>query len=121
MCRACERSVSCSFTKSSPTSIIAVHGLNGHAYGTWAFQEGKAGSEVMWLRDFLPDQVKNARITVYGYNSTLVGPNTSVSNVKDFACDLLQRILDDRKSASVGRHRLVDDMSLIADRKCGGP
>ena len=78
-------------------SIIAVHGLNGHAYGTWAHCEaGQPGFENMWLRDFLPDEVKQARILVYGYNSALLGSNTSVSSVKDFAHDLLQRIIDDR-------------------------
>ena len=50
----------------------------------------------MWLRDFLPDKVRKARILVYGYNSALLGSNTSVSNIKDFAHDLLQRIIDDR-------------------------
>lgn len=50
----------------------------------------------MWLRDFLPDNVPEARILVYGYNSALLGSNTSVSSVKDFAHDLLQRIIDDR-------------------------
>lgn len=50
----------------------------------------------MWLRDFLPGEVKRARTLVYGYNSTLLGSNTSVSSVKDFANDLLQRIIDDR-------------------------
>ena len=94
--------MSCSLAEVWSPSIIAVHGLNGHAYGTWAFQqEGKAGCEVMWPRDFFPDQVKNARIITYGYNSTLLGPSTSVSSVKDFAFDLLQRILDQRKTDAV--------------------
>lgn len=78
-------------------SIIAVHGLNGHAYGTWAHHEvGQTASEAMWLRDFLPHHVKRARILVHGYNSVLLGLNVSVSGVKDFAHDLLQRIIDDR-------------------------
>ena len=50
----------------------------------------------MWLRDLLPDAIEEARILVYGYNSALLGSNTSVSSVKDFALDLLQRIMDDR-------------------------
>ena len=50
----------------------------------------------MWLRDFVPNQVRKARVLVYGYNSALLGSNTSVSNIKDFAHDLLQRIIDDR-------------------------
>ena len=43
----------------------------------------------MWLRDFLPKQVRRARTLVNGYNSALLGPNTSVSNMKGFAHDLL--------------------------------
>ena len=50
----------------------------------------------MWLRDFIPDEVKKARILIYVYNSALLGSDTSVSNIKDFAHDLLQRIVDDR-------------------------
>ena len=87
-------------------SIIAVHGLNGHAYGTWAHhEEGKSGSESMWLRDFIPEKVPKARILVHGYNSALLGSNTSVSSVKDFAHDLLHRIIDDR--ANQVRHPIL--------------
>ena len=50
----------------------------------------------MWLRDFLPDEVRKARISIYGYNFASLGSDTSVSNIKDFAHDLLQRITDDR-------------------------
>lgn len=57
----------------------------------------------MWLRDFLPIQVSKARIQTYGYNSALMGPNTSVSSVRDFACDLLHRILIDRTNDGVRR------------------
>lgn len=83
--------------RSDCSSIIAVHGLNGHAYGTWAHSKaGQSSFETMWLRDLLPDAIDEARILVYGYNSALLGSNTSVSSVKDFALDLLQRIMDDR-------------------------
>lgn len=78
--------------------IIAVHGLNGHAYGTLAHHEdGQPASDAMCLRDFLPHNVKRARILVCGYKSALLGLDTSVSGVKDFAHDLLQRIIDDRE------------------------
>ncbi|KAG8528660.1 uncharacterized protein KY384_006347 [Bacidia gigantensis] len=85
-------------TISSPAThaldIIAVHGLNGHGYGTWtSAREGKGGQEFMWLRDLLPNELQSCRIGIYGYNSTLLGSNTSVSTVQDFARDLLQRIL----------------------------
>jgi hypothetical protein len=41
----------------------------------------------------------------YGYNSALLGANTSVSKIPDFAKDLLQRIVDDRFTDQV---RLAD-------------
>ena len=55
----------------------------------------------MWLRDLLPSQAPEARIMVYGYNSALIGPNNSVSNVEDFARDLLGRIVNDRTTHEV--------------------
>lgn len=88
--------------KSTRTSIVAVHGLNGHAYGTWTCrEESRANIEPMWLRDFLPGQIPKARILVYGYNSAVTGPNIGVSGVRDFAHDLLQRITDDRAERKV--------------------
>lgn len=60
----------------------------------------------MWLRDFLPGNTPSARVLVYGYNSALLGSNTSVSGIKDFAYDLLQRILDDRTTDEVARYPL---------------
>ena len=74
-----------------------MHGLNGHAFGTWVcHDEDRANLETMWLRDFLPAQIERARIVTYGYNSAMLGPNTSVSTIRDFAFDLLRRILADR-------------------------
>ena len=74
-------------------SIVAVHGLNGHGYGTWtSFTDEKAAQEMMWLRDILPSQATDARIIAYGYNSALLGSDTSVSSIHDFGLDLLQRI-----------------------------
>ncbi|KAI9507260.1 hypothetical protein F5148DRAFT_140868 [Russula earlei] len=46
--------------------IIAIHGLNGHAFSSWAV------NHVMWLRDLLPKRVPNARVLVYGYNANHV-------------------------------------------------
>lgn len=81
-----------------------MHGLNGHAFGTWACHEqDQENLEAMWLRDFLPTQIRGARVLIYGYNSTLLGPNTSVSTIRDFAFDLLQRILADRDFKKVCR------------------
>lgn len=67
----------------------------------------------MWLRDFLPGNTPSARILVYGYNSALVGSKTSVSGIKDFAYDFLQRILDDRPTDKVGTATTI----LAPDRR----
>lgn len=45
--------------------IIALTGLAGHAFGSWA------ASPHMWLRDFLPNDLPRARILLYGYYSKL--------------------------------------------------
>jgi hypothetical protein len=42
-----------------------VNDLGGHAFESWTSQNtGK-----MWLKDFLPNDVKGVRIMSYGYNS----------------------------------------------------
>lgn len=53
--------------------IVAVHGLNpfkntSNAMSTWTSDNGK-----MWLQDegFLPTQIPNARIMLFGYNSNV--------------------------------------------------
>ncbi|KAF8542620.1 hypothetical protein BDD12DRAFT_802693 [Trichophaea hybrida] len=50
-------------------NIVAVTGLAGHAYGSWRNRK----THQMWLKDFLPHDIKNVRIMSYGYNSNLVG------------------------------------------------
>jgi hypothetical protein len=73
-------------------SIIAIHRLGGDAYDTWIHENGK-----LWLRDFLPSQITEARILTYGYDS-VVAFSKSSAEVDDFACDLLQRVKWVRKS-----------------------
>ncbi|KAI9462633.1 hypothetical protein F5148DRAFT_218652 [Russula earlei] len=46
--------------------IIAIHGLNGHAFDSWTVDN------VMWLRDLLPKQVPDARVLLYGYNANVI-------------------------------------------------
>ncbi|KAF2651873.1 hypothetical protein K491DRAFT_75781 [Lophiostoma macrostomum CBS 122681] len=70
--------------------IVAVHGLNpkgtdAHAYKTW-MSEGK-----IWLRDFLPAQIPNARILLFGYNSNVTN-GANLMSVGDHAGNLLERL-----------------------------
>ncbi|KAK0761676.1 hypothetical protein N5P37_005658, partial [Trichoderma harzianum] len=49
-------------------SIIAITGLDGHAYGSW---RGKGNLGRMWLRHFLSQDLPYCRTMTYGYNSKL--------------------------------------------------
>lgn len=65
-------------------SIIAITGLAGHAIGSWTMPNGR-----MWLRDVLPDDVPNARILTYGYDSRLADSIRPFSTVQDLAEEFL--------------------------------
>ena len=72
-------------------SIVAVHGLGGDWQSTWTDENGK-----LWLRDFLPSQLPNARIMSYGYNSETVFTQ-SVEDITDTAMILLERLTSKRQ------------------------
>ncbi|EWZ36204.1 hypothetical protein FOZG_11945 [Fusarium oxysporum Fo47] len=67
--------------------LVAVHGLKGHPTKTWRHAKTKA----FWLKDFVPEDIKNARVMTYGYNSD-VAFSKSTAGVEDFAKDLLARL-----------------------------
>lgn len=71
-----------------PTSVdlVAVHGLQGDAYKTWEAEDGN-----LWLRDNLPEDVPQARILTFGYDSA-VAFTPSVSTIEDIARSLLNRL-----------------------------
>ncbi|VUC27567.1 unnamed protein product [Clonostachys rosea] len=56
----------------SADSIIALSGLNGHAFGSFKAR----GSPWMWLRDALPQYIKDSRIFIYGYDTKLIGSSS---------------------------------------------
>ncbi|MCJ1396455.1 hypothetical protein MMC18_009345 [Xylographa bjoerkii] len=75
--------------------IIAVHGLNpwssdSHAEATWT-----AGGK-LWLKDFLPERLPNARILLFGYNANLAF-GASIAGVREQAINLLNRIASKRE------------------------
>lgn len=49
-------------------SIISIHGLDGNPEDSWMAPNGK-----MWLRDFLPSIIPQARIMTYGYDADTKG------------------------------------------------
>ncbi|KAH6620692.1 hypothetical protein B0J18DRAFT_430434 [Chaetomium sp. MPI-SDFR-AT-0129] len=78
--------------------IVAVHGLNGSALGTWTTVD----SGICWLSDpqFLPRYVLNARVLVWGYNgsfSSLTGADPSQDRIHDHAHTLVEDLSTYRK------------------------
>ncbi|KAL4986457.1 hypothetical protein BDW68DRAFT_178771 [Aspergillus falconensis] len=81
--------------KSPKIDIVAIHGLNPknkerHAERTWE-SDGK-----IWLRDFLPNQLPQARIMLFGYNSN-VSIQSSSAGIREQAQNLLSRLWLERK------------------------
>ncbi|KAH6950982.1 hypothetical protein DER45DRAFT_599493 [Fusarium avenaceum] len=75
--------------------LVAVHGLGGHPKKTWRHAETGA----FWLEQFIPQDIKNARVMTYGYKSD-VAFSQSTAGVEDFAIDLLARLEIARKDKS---------------------
>lgn len=70
------------------SSIVAVTGLAGHAFGSWKARHGSA----MWLRDFLPEHVPSARIMTYGYDSRLLLNTDSTASIREFSQNFLEAL-----------------------------
>ncbi|KAF8423890.1 P-loop containing nucleoside triphosphate hydrolase protein, partial [Tirmania nivea] len=86
--------------------IVAVHGLNGDAYRTWTWKPTKKGEkEVLWLRDLLPNEIQDARIFTYGYDSmpTQVAGRASTKFIHQHAESFLQDLYAHRKGDEVYR------------------
>jgi hypothetical protein len=84
---------------------VAVHGLNGDATMTWTAKESK----ICWLShpDFLPKYVKNARILVWGYNSSIssiTGAEPSKNRIHDHAQTLIAELYADREVSESKPH-----------------
>lgn len=65
----------------------------------------------MWLRDFLPDIIPNARIMTYGYESDWRGADIKTS-VRKCGEQLLNVLLQHRSSENVGR--IVPDVHHLS-------
>lgn len=65
-------------SKADYTSLVALSGLNGHAFGSFK----KRGGSYMWLRDSLPQDVPGARTYIYGYD-TRIFQSESFQNLAD--------------------------------------
>ena len=72
-------------------SIVAVHGLNGHPFGTWT-----ADSDVCWLqqKDLLPKTLPTARVLSWGYNADAIAllGSTSSNSILQHAQTLIAEL-----------------------------
>ena len=85
----------CGADWSIPSSIVAVHGLNGDAMKTWT------SGNICWLNhpDLLPKYLKRARVLTWGYNaniSSLAGKSTSSDRILQHAQTLIAQLHADR-------------------------
>ncbi|KAF2625895.1 hypothetical protein BU25DRAFT_412148 [Macroventuria anomochaeta] len=78
--------------------IIAITGLDGHAYGSW---RGKGSLGRMWLRDFLSKDLPCCRTMIYGYNSKL--SSHGVDTIMDYGRGLLEELKKIRSTEEVSR------------------
>ncbi|KAM0817195.1 putative cytochrome P450 [Seiridium cardinale] len=84
--------------READVDIVAVHGLNGDATRTWTARK----RNVSWLShpDFLPGYIENARVLVWGYNSsfsTLTGVEPSMNRIHHHAQTLVAQLFADRR------------------------
>ena len=68
-------------------SVIAVPGLGSHAIGSWK----SPSDNDLWLRDYLPDDVPNIRVLLYGDNTSLLG-NESKDSIENLGIRFLESI-----------------------------
>ena len=92
---------------SAATSLVLVHGLQGHEIGS--FTDKSTG--VCWPRDLLPEAQPRTRVLSFGYNGD-VYENTSVAGIRGNANSLLLRLRDARKGVDPGRPCVILGHSL---------
>jgi len=90
------------------TSIVAVTGLAGKAFASWQAAEGS-----MWLRDFLPQDVENIRVSIFGYSSELFESNSN-AGLLDYTKIFLQTLQNSRNRKTGRVSCSLSDMLLVS-------
>ena len=89
---------------------MAVHGLGGDAIDTWSHPTSNA----FWLKDFLPQQIPDARILTFGYNAAAAF-SESTAEVIDHAKNLLASLVDKREEPEV--HNITPKVDFAACKR----
>jgi surfactin synthase thioesterase subunit len=82
--------------------IVAVTGLGGHALGSFR----SSGGASVWLRDFAPKDIPQARFITYGYN-TAVTTSDSNQGIRELAHTLLDGLANFRKRTQTQQRPLL--------------
>ncbi len=85
-----------------PIDVVAVHGIRGDPFDTWAAEKSKC----LWLRDLLPKELPGARIFSFGYDAR-IKDSLSVEGVRDFALELLNELNVNRQKVCKARHPIT--------------
>lgn len=68
-------------------SLIALSGLNGHAFGSFKAK----GLDFMWIRDALATEFPGCRLFIYGYDTKMVH-STSHQSILDLGSQLASSV-----------------------------
>ncbi|KAL8402645.1 hypothetical protein RB596_009127 [Gaeumannomyces avenae] len=82
--------------------VIAVPGLGSHALGSWK----SPNSDDVWLRDFLPKDVPNIRVLLYGYDTTLAD-NRLKQSIEDLGATFLEQVIAFRARDGTSRRPII--------------
>jgi len=99
-------------------SVVALHGLNGHAFDTWKYSND-SNDCFMWLRDSLPNHFPGARVLIYGYNANVLS-DVSTGRLRTFAETFLEKLRLEREDEVVSeipptiRRLLVEQNAELA-------
>ena len=86
--------------KVKPTKLRRLSLLRGHQKKAQA--DGSDTTEVMWLRDFLPELIPNVRISTYSYESDWRKADVK-TNIRKCGEQLLNVLYQTRRTEKVGR------------------
>ncbi|OQV05948.1 hypothetical protein CLAIMM_10599 isoform 1 [Cladophialophora immunda] len=84
--------------------IVAIHGLNGHPYGSWL---SKSSRPKMWLKDFLPADIPSCRIFIYGYKSNIFDEKTHPRHELFHQAERLNATLNNIRTAAESRRPII--------------
>jgi hypothetical protein len=82
--------------------IVAVTGLGGHALGSFRSADGMS----VWLRDFAPEDIPQARFITYGYDTAVVESDSN-QGIRELAHTLLDALAIFRQRTQTQQHPLL--------------